>query len=171
MELSLRDFYNDLFRSFRYNKELIDEQIERDFERLHFYMNGKQIYKKGHFYAFLKGCKLPRIFKRCIWVLPNQATLYPFYQYLHNKYAKKQSIIAEISDTDRHIDNNFLIHVNTIDMPPQIHIHKNFRIIRTIENGQIATIGYIYLSVDFKLGKYEKLKINIKEDLKFNHIE
>jgi len=39
MEVSLNDFYIDLFSSFKYDKGNIDNQIGLDFDRLLFYFN------------------------------------------------------------------------------------------------------------------------------------
>ena len=53
MEVSIKNFFIDLFSSFKYDKELIDEQITRDFDRLTLYFNDNRIHKKSNYYFLL----------------------------------------------------------------------------------------------------------------------
>jgi len=173
MELSIKDFYLDLFSSYKYNKKEIDDQIERDFDRLVFYFNNMRIVKKSHFYEILRMAKLSQLYKRLIWILPNQSTLFPFYQYLYLKYKKQNQIISEISDSDKTYNNNFTIHLELYKTKyPHITIRKNFRIIGLLDGGKIETIGYIFLIVEYMLGLDKMLNISInQEDLKVSRIE
>ena len=84
MDILLFDFYNELFSSFNYDKVKIDEQLERDFNRLIFYFRQKKIDSKNKFYYLLHSLPYSQEIKRLLWVLPNQATLYPFYFFLHH---------------------------------------------------------------------------------------
>ena len=88
MEVSLNDFYIDLFSSFKYDKVNIDNQIGLDFERLLFYFNNQRIPTKNNFYYLLQQLPYSRLFKRLLWVLPTQATLFPFYYFFTKSLMK-----------------------------------------------------------------------------------
>jgi hypothetical protein len=63
MDISLKEFYMDLFESFQYNKLKIDEQIDRDFDRLIFYFHQTKIRSKDNFYYLLNSLPYSRIIK------------------------------------------------------------------------------------------------------------
>ena len=159
MEVSIKDFFIDLFSSFKYNKDDIDEQLSRDFDRLSLYFNGKKIEKKHNFYYLLHRLPYIRRFKRLLWILPTQATLYPFYYFLHKKF--NSNIIAEIP-SDNSISNDFKIVINPIDKDSiKIEMYKNFRILENRGQNIIDT-GYILMEIHFMLGNPYDKNIHMK---------
>jgi len=163
MEVLIKDFFIDLFSSFKYDKELIDEQITRDYDRLSLYFNDNKINKKSNYYYLLHHLSYCRMIKRLLWVLPTQATLFPFYNYLHKKFSG--NIIAEIPP-DYNISNDFKIIIKTIDINSiSVKLYKNFRILKNVDNN-IIEIGFILTEISFIIGnnydKYIRMKYNIK---------
>ena len=79
MEIRLDAYYKDLYQSFSYNRDKIDEQIDRDFHRLIYFYNGTRITTKNDFYRMLDTIHYTRIYKRLLWILPTQVTLFIFY--------------------------------------------------------------------------------------------
>jgi len=163
MEVLIKDFYIDLFSSFKYDKELIDEQITRDFDRLSLYFNNTKINKKCNFYYILQNLPYIRIFKRLLWVLPTQATLYSFYYFLHKKFV--DNIIAEIP-VDNAYSNDFKIMIKTIDNKSiKVDMFKNFRILKNC-NSEIEEIGFIFMEISFMLGNPFDKCVHMKYSIK-----
>ena len=159
MDISLKEFYMDLFESFQYNKLKIDEQIDRDFDRLIFYFNQTKIRSKDNFYYLLNSLPYSRIIKRLLWVLPNQATLFPFYYFFQKKFSDK--IIAELP-RDSEISNDFTVRVNPLNGEHiQVKMFKNFRIVENI-NFLLHDIGYILMEIQFILGNPNDKQIHMQ---------
>jgi hypothetical protein len=163
MEVSIKDFFIDLFSSFKYDKELIDEQITRDYDRLSLYFNDTKIQKKNNFYFLLQNLSYDRIFKRLLWILPTQATLYPFYYFLHKKFS--DNIIAEIPP-DYNISNDFKIMIKTHNKNSiNVNMFKNFRILKNCNNN-IVEVGFIFTEISFMLGNPYNKNIRMKYTIK-----
>jgi hypothetical protein len=163
MEVLIKDFFIDLFSSFKYDKELIDEQITRDYDRLSLYFNDIKIQKKNNFYYLLQNLPYCRIFKRLLWILPTQATLYSFYYFLHKKFSN--NIIAEIP-TGYDISNDFKIMIKTYDENSiKVDMFKNFRILKNCDNN-INEIGFILTEISFMLGNPHDKSIHMKYIIK-----
>ena len=149
MEVSLNDFYIDLFSSFKYDKEKIDNQIGLDFERLLFYFNNQRIQTKNNFYYLLQQLPYSRLFKRLLWVLPTQATLFPFYYFFYKKF--NENIIAEIP-MESSFSNDFKIVLTPIiNKSIKVEMFKNFRILEN-RNHNLVELGYIVMEIHFVLG-------------------
>lgn len=162
MDILISDFYNDLFASFRFNKIQIDEQLERDFSRLSFYFCQKKIDSKNNFYYLLNSLPYSRIVKRLLWVIPNQATLYPFYHFLQQKFSDK--IIAELPHGNK-LSNDFVIRVDPLtNNQLQIKMFKNFRVVENI-NFNIIEKGYIIMEIQFQLGNDMDKQVHMKYEL------
>lgn len=160
MELNISDYYRDLFKSFHNSKKKIEEQITKDFPRLHFYWNRIRVPTKQHFYGILKALPFKNSKKRLLWILPSQVSLFIFYQYLHTTHYPNGYIVSEVSDDDR-VKNHFEIYVNSsTDGKVSVHIHKNFRVVsrETLEH-----VRYISLSIYFRLANSEYLDISLNE--------
>jgi len=163
MEILIKDFFIDLFSSFKYNKELIDEQISRDYDRLSLYFNDKQIIKKSNYYYLLHNLSYCRLMKRLLWVLPTQATLFPFYDFLHKKFS--DNILAEIPP-NYSISNDFKIMIKTIDKSSiSVKMFKNFRILKNCDNN-IIEIGFILTEISFIIGNNYDKNIRMKYSIK-----
>lgn len=162
MDILISDFYNDLFTSFKFNKIQIDEQLERDFNRLSFYFCQKKIDSKNNFYYLLNSLPYSRIIKRLLWVIPNQATLYPFYYYLQQKFVN--NIIAELPHNNK-LSNDFVICVDPLSNHQlQIKMFKNFRVVENV-NFNIIDKGYITMEIQFQLGNDTDKHVHMKYEL------
>jgi len=159
MDISLNEFYMDLFESFHYNKLKIDEQLERDFDRLTFYFNQTKVLSKDNFYYLLNSLPYSRIIKRLLWVIPNQATLFPFYVFFQQKFGDK--IIAELP-RDCEISNDFTVRVDPLNGEQiQVKMFKNFRIVENV-NFLLHDVGYILMEIQFILGNPTDKQIHMK---------
>ncbi len=160
MDILISDFYNDLFTSFKFNKLQIDEQLERDFSRLSFYFCHKKIETKNNFYYLLNSLPYSRIIKRLLWVIPNQATLYPFYYFLQQKF--NGYIIAELPHDNDTLSNDFTIWVDPLNNDQlQIKMFKNFRVVENV-NFNIIDKGYISMEILFQLGNDVDKHVHMK---------
>lgn len=165
MEVSIKDFFIDLFSSFKYNKENIDEQLGRDFDRLSFYFLDRKLDTKNNFYYLLHKLPYSRLFKRLLWILPTQATLYPFYHFFYKKFNGK--IIAEIPH-GYNISNDFRIVYRPINKRRiKIEMYKNFRILEN-KNSNIIELGFIIMEIHFELGNQYDNNIHMKYDITYN---
>lgn len=163
MEVSIKNFFIDLFSSFKYDKQLIDEQITRDFDRLTLYFNDNRIIKKSNYYYLLHNLSYCQMIKRLLWILPTQATLYPFYYFLHKKFTG--NIVAEIP-ADYNISNDFKIIIKTIDKDTiNVMMFKNFRILKNVDNN-ILEIAFILTEISFTLSDNYDKNINMKYTIK-----
>jgi hypothetical protein len=162
MDILIYDFYNDLFTSFKFNKIQIDEQLDRDFRRLSFYFCQKKIDSKNNFYYLLNSLPYSRIIKRLLWVIPNQATLYPFYHFLQQKFGDK--IIAELPHNNK-LSNDFVICIDPLNNNQlQIKMFKNFRVVENV-NFNIIDKGYITMEIQFQLGNDMDKHVHMKYEL------
>ena len=162
MEVSIKDFFIDLFSSFKYNKEDIDEQLGRDFDRLSFYFLDRKIKTKNNFYYLLHKLPYSRLFKRLLWILPTQATLFPFYHFFYKKFNGK--IIAEIPP-GYIISNDFKILYKPIDKHSiKVEMYKNFRILENRDQN-IVEVGFILMEIHFELGNPYDKNIHMKHSI------
>ena len=163
MELSIGDYYTDLFESFKYDKEAIDEQITRDLPRMSLYMNGTKITTKNLFYSIINNLHYNSIYKRLIWILPTQVSLFLFYNHLNNIYKKQDYLVAEISEGDKY-SNGFFVYIDTIDSKNiNIIFKKNFRLLYSKKNREIQTVGYVFCNIIISLKANSKVKMTYEE--------
>lgn len=162
MKLSLRDFYFDLFESFKWEKSQVDTQIELDYHRLICNINRRNIPTKIEFYHLLNKLNISKFYKQLIWVIPTQATVYPLLKYATEQYP--QYIIAETRDynpiiIDIYISNHIVI-----------IIRKNFALLKNI-NDNVETVGEVFGSMSYTIGNKttgNQTSKNIDLDIKFN---
>ena len=153
MQIRLDEYIIDLYQSFKYNKKDIDEQLERDFHRLIFYFNSKRIMTKTDFYTMLDVLPYKRIHKQILWVLPTQVSLFIFYKFLADTFAKDGYMVCEIQEGYIYT-NQFIIRVSTHTLRETItvEIKKNFRYIKmNPKTREIDTIGYIFMNIDIPI--------------------
>ena len=96
MQIRLDEYIIDLYQSFKCKKNNIDEQLDRDFHRLIFYFNASRIMTKADFYRMLDNLPYRRIHKQILWVLPTQVSLFIFYKFLADTFAKDGYMVCEI---------------------------------------------------------------------------
>ena len=163
MELSVADYYTDLYESFKYNKEEIDEQITKDLPRMNLYINGAKISSKNTFYSIINNLPYDTIYKRLIWIIPTQVSMFLFYNHLYNKYKKQDYLVAEIAEGDKYC-NGFFVYIDTIDKKNiSICFKKNFRILYSAKNREIQTVAYVFCDVKIPLKAYSKVIMTYKE--------
>jgi serine/threonine-protein kinase RIO1 len=153
MQIRLDEYIIDLYQSFKCNKKNIDEQLDRDFHRLIFYFNSSRIMTKLDFYTMLNGLPYRRIHKQILWVLPTQVSLFIFYKFLADTFAKEGYMVCEIPEGNVYT-NQFIIRVNTQTLRETItvEIKKNFRYIKmNPRTREIDTIGYIFMNIDMPI--------------------
>jgi len=163
-ELSIKEYFLDLFNTFNFDKDKIHDQVKRDLHRMIININGTQIKTIEQFYKLLNNLDISLIYKRMLWVLPTQVSMVYFYFYLHNYYIKKKNTyaVAELSDSNRY-SNDFIINIDIIDSNNiDIHFIKNFRVLDTSITS-IPTIYNIFVDVDIKIGKSKMIYFKWKE--------
>jgi hypothetical protein len=153
MQIRLDDYIIDLYKSFKCNKKNIDEQLERDFHRLIFYFNASRIMTKADFYTRLDVLPYRRIHKQILWVLPTQVSLFIFYKFLADTFAKDGYMVCEIPEGNVYT-NQFIIRVSTNTLRENISVEmkKNFRYIKMDpKTREIYTMGYIFMNIDMPI--------------------
>ena len=153
MQIRLDDYIIDLYKSFKCNKKNIDEQLERDFHRLIFYFNASRIMTKADFYRMLDVLPYRRIHKQILWVLPTQVSLFIFYKFLADTFAKDGYMVCEIPEGNVYT-NQFIIRVSTNTLRENISVEmkKNFRYIKMDpKTREIYTMGYIFMNIDMPI--------------------
>jgi len=163
MELNLCDYYTDLFESFKYNKEAIDEQVSRDLPRMNLYINGAKIKSKDIFYSIIHHLPYNSMYKRLIWIIPTQVSMFLFYNHLNNIYMKQKYLVAEIPEGDKY-SNGFFVYIDTINNKNiSINLKKNFRLLYSKFNKEIQTVGYIFCDISIPLKAYSKVTMKYTE--------
>lgn len=163
MEISIGDYYTDLFESFKYNKEAVDEQITRDLPRMNLYMNGIKITTKNIFYSIINNLPYNSIYKRLIWIIPTQVSMFLFYNHLYNIYKKEDYLVAEIAEGDKY-SNGFFVYIDTIDKKNiNISFKKNFRILYSKKNREIQTVAYVFCNIKIPLKANAKVTMTYEE--------
>ena len=153
MQIRLDEYIIDLYQSFKCKKNNIDEQLDRDFHRLIFYFNSSRIMTKADFYTMLDALPYRRIHKQILWVLPTQVSLFIFYKFLADTFAKDGYMVCEIQEGSVYT-NQFIIRVstNTVRERISVEIKKNFRYIKMDQKTrELYTIGYIFMNIDMPI--------------------
>lgn len=163
-QITIKEYFLDVFNSFKFDKNKIHEQVKRDLTRMIFNINGIEIKSIEQFYKFINNLDLPIIYKRMIWVLPTQVSMVYFYYYLQNYYSqiKNTYVVAELGNSNKY-SNDFIIYVNiTNDAFINIQFIKNFRVLDT-GISSIPAIYNIFLEVNIKIGSSKMVFFRWKE--------
>jgi len=163
-EISIKEYFLDLFSSFNFDKDKIHEQIKRDLTRMIININGVEIKTIEQFYKLINSLDISLIYKRMLWVLPTQVSMVYFYFYLHNYYIKKKNTyaVAELGNSHK-FSNDFIINIDIINSNYiDIRFIKNFRVLDT-SISTIPTIYNIFLDVDIKIGRSKMMYFKWKE--------
>lgn len=165
-QISIKEYFLDLFGSFKFDKDKIHDQIKRDLNRMIININGVEMKSIQQFYKLINSYNLPLIYKRMIWVLPTQVSMVYFYFYLQNHYTKKKKtyVLAELGNSNKY-SNDFVINVNiTNEQYVDIQFIKNFRVLDT-GISSIPSIYNIFLEVNMNIGRSKIAYFKWKETL------
>jgi hypothetical protein len=115
-QISIKEYFLDLFNSFKFDKTLIHEQLKRDLTRMIININGIEMKSIPQFYKLINSLDLPLIYKRMLWVLPTQVSMVYFYFYLQTYYTQKKNTyaVAELGNSNKY-SNDFIINVKIIN--------------------------------------------------------
>jgi hypothetical protein len=163
-QITIKEYFLDVFDSFNFDKNKIHEQLKRDLTRMIININGIEIKSIQQFYKLINNLELPIIYKRMIWVLPTQVSMVYFYFYLQNYYSKIKNtyVVAELGNSNKY-SNDFIINVTiTNNAFIDIHFIKNFRVLDT-GISSVPAIYNIFLEVDIKIGSSKMVLFRWKE--------
>lgn len=162
MEILLKDYFYDLFNSFQFDRDKIDYQIHKDISRLVLFFNGNHITRRSEFYRILNKLPFSDFFKRLIWILPTQVSMFPFYEHLHKKY-KGKYIVVEIPEGTT-FNNEFIININPISKERiDVTFKKNFRLVQSDSENNVVTVGYIFMDIFIPIRLSGKIDVKIQE--------
>jgi len=165
-QISIKEYFLDLFDSFKFDKDKIHEQLKRDLNRMIININGVEMKSVEQFYKLINSQNLPLIYKRMIWVLPTQVSMVYFYFFLQNHYAKKKNTytVAELGNSNKY-SNDFVINVNiSNEQLVNIQFIKNFRVLDTAISS-VPSIYNIFLEVNMNIGRSKIVDFKWKETL------
>jgi hypothetical protein len=163
-QISIKEYFLDVFNSFNFDKNKIHEQLKRDLTRMIININGVEMKSIEQFYKLINKSDLPLIYKRIIWVLPTQVSMVYFYFYLQNYYLKKKNTyaVAELGNSNRY-SNDFIINVQILNSEfIDIQFIKNFRVLDTAIS-TVPSIYNIFLEADIKIGRSKMINFKWKE--------
>lgn len=163
-QISIKEYFLDLFNSFKFDKTKIHEQLKRDLTRMVININGVEMKSIPQFYKLINSLDISLIYKRMLWVLPTQVSMVYFYFYLQEYYSKKKNTyaVAELGNSNKY-SNDFIINVQIINNEfIDIQFIKNFRVLDTGITS-VPSIYNIFLEADIKIGRTKMIKFKWKE--------
>ena len=163
-QISIKEYFLDVFNSFNFDKNKIHEQLKRDLTRMVININGVEMISIEQFYKLINNLELPLIYKRMIWVLPTQVSMVYFYFFAQDYYSKKKNtyVVAELGNSNRY-SNDFIINIQIINNEfIDIQFIKNFRVLDTAISS-VPSVYNIFLEADIKIGRSKMVYFKWKE--------